>query len=278
MHMVICGCPEKVWNANFHQELCFFLFFLRGHVGATATFQPAATHAATSASTAKFRSFLRPIESKNVQRQFRCFSGLSDGWCSCAMGCCCFSGNIQDRLATGRTPHEKKTTPVQRPDHTSRANNSHTPIQDVVGWMHSERRADVHWSGDLLIADWDDLEKSIGSDRSPRQKNRVPGRPSHQGTYDGSLKQEEHVVPRPLRHRQVQKEGVEAGGDYDAQIQPPTSNEAGGDSNTDHTLPRKPQYVKREVTEKKGDFCCMSDKFFYSHHFARRGQLYVPKE
>ena len=53
---------------------------------------------------------------------------------------------------------------VQRPDHTSRANNSHTPIQDVVGWMHSERRADGHWSGDLLIADWDDLEKNIASE------------------------------------------------------------------------------------------------------------------
>ena len=30
--------------------------------------------------------------------------------------------------------------------------------------MHSERHADGHWSGDLLIADWDDLEKSIASE------------------------------------------------------------------------------------------------------------------
>ena len=35
------------------------------------------------------------------------FSGLSDGWCSGAMDAVAFLGNIQDRLANGRTPREK---------------------------------------------------------------------------------------------------------------------------------------------------------------------------
>ena len=38
------------------------------------------------------------------------------------------------------------------------------PYKMLSGWMHSERRVDVHWSGDLLFADWDDLEKSIASE------------------------------------------------------------------------------------------------------------------
>ena len=226
MDMVICGSPEKVWfffyeNVNFHQDF----FFLRGHVGGTATFQPAATHA-------KFRSLPWPIESKKEQRQFSCFflasqtAGAAAQWDAVAFR---ETFKIAWPLNEHRMKKYERGT-VQRSNHTSRANNSHTPIQDVVGCMHRERHADGHWSGDLLIADWDDLEKSIASDRSPRQKNRVPGRPSHQVTCDGSLKQEEHVVPRPLRHRQVRKEGYEAGGDSDAQIQPPPSNEAGGDS------------------------------------------------
>ena len=89
---------------------------------------------------------------------------------------------------------------VQRPDHTSRANNSHTPIQDVVGVDAQRTPCRCTLVGGLALCGLGRSREEYRV-RSPRQKNRVPGRPSHQGTYDGSLKQEEHVVPRPLRHR-----------------------------------------------------------------------------
>ena len=79
------------------------------------------------------------------------------------------------------------------------------------------------WSGDLLIADWDDLAKIIASSlHVTTLKSHEAQVTTAQFFYkqnknaDGTLKQEGPVVPRPPRHRQHEKEDDAAGGDSDA--------------------------------------------------------------
>ena len=65
------------------------------------------------------------------------------------------------------------------------------------------------WSGDLLIPDWGDLEDNVVSEvhakRFRFQKVRVTTTQEKCifPCADDKHKQEGHVVPRPLRHRQL---------------------------------------------------------------------------
>ena len=79
------------------------------------------------------------------------------------------------------------------------------------------------WSGDFLVADGEDLEKNIASDVHVKSFKSQEGQVTTvQGMFvfpcaDGSLEQEGHVVSRPPRHHQLQKEeDYKAEGNSDA--------------------------------------------------------------
>ena len=149
-------------------------------------------------------------------------SGLTDTWWSDATKCHSSLRNIQYYLADGRTPNEKRFNGI-----TSKR----------VSLQTSTSKA-----------------SSLKKYKSPQiRKMLLP-------CADGSIKQEGHVAPRPLRLQELRKE----------------EDEAGGDSDTDNALPRRHPTVERETTE-ENDVCCrISGDYVYRHHIAARGQLYVP--
>ena len=94
-------------------------------------------------------------------------------------------------------------------------------------------------TGDLLIADWSELEKNNVSEvhlkkvqvpRSTSQHRSRNGLEKFPCT-DGSLHHEGHLVPRPLPHRQLQTEEDVAVSDSDAHKQLLSPRKAEGDSN-----------------------------------------------
>ena len=101
------------------------------------------------------------------------------------------------------------------------------------------------WSGDLLIADWDDLVKNIASEvHVKRLKSEEVQVTTVQGKCvtpcaDGPLKQEGHVVSRHLRF----------------------------DNFKNKTMTREATLTRR-----------ISGDYVYRHHVAPRGQLCVPQE
>ena len=89
------------------------------------------------------------------------------------------------------------------------------------------------WPGDLLIVDWDDLEKNIASEVNVKrfesqevQVTTAHGQKTLHVLMDRSLKQEGHVVPRLPCHRQLQEEDDDAGGNSNADDKPRSQAEA----------------------------------------------------
>ena len=181
-------------------------------------------------------------------------SGLSDRWWSDAIECHRYLRNTHDSLTVGKTRHQTTIRcSTQLSHHTIRSRNiarihlhkRHTTSSEA--WQQNVGRHIYGggWSGDLLIADWDDLMKNIASEvHVKRLKSEEVQLTKFQDKCvipcaDGSLEQEGHVVSRHLRF----------------------------DNFKNKTMTREATLTRR-----------ISGDYVYRHHFAPRGQLCVPQE
>ena len=110
-------------------------------------------------------------------------SGLDEKWWSGSRECYCYLRNVQDLLADGKTPYERRFgEPFKRANNTFWINgwissdftewpSKNSSIwQESVTWNLSWLAGGI-WKGDILIADLEDLEKLNASDICTRITN-----------------------------------------------------------------------------------------------------------
>ena len=103
------------------------------------------------------------------------------------MECCCYLRNVQDLLPGGKTPYERRFgEPFRWPmilvgamvEYHSISVRDQSRLHPVgknvlpgifLGW---EPVAEEIWKGDILIADWEDFEKSDTSEIYPRRNTK----------------------------------------------------------------------------------------------------------
>ena len=184
------------------------------------------------------------------------------------MECSCSLRHIQDSLAIGRTPCEKRfTAPLNGPIRPfGRENVSQTHLtKQTKHRLHQlgEKMLSRILTGGPAYGGWMvrrlaccGLGRPHGIRRSSK-KIEVPECTKSPLLRDkcvfpcpgGPLKQDGHVALRPLRHQQLQEDDDLAGDDSDAQNQQPLPPIAEGKSDADSPLPRRPPSVEREATE-----------------------------
>ena len=113
-------------------------------------------------------------------------SGLPEEWCDCAMECGCYLRNVHDKIADGKTAFEKRY--VQKFDGPS------IPCETLVEYIPvtAKDKSRVHqfgqktlrgtllgcvpragggWSGDLMVADYEDLQESEAPEIHVKRSN-----------------------------------------------------------------------------------------------------------
>ena len=206
-------------------------------------------------------------------------SGLDETWWADSVECYCYLRNIQDLLADGKTPCEKRFgEPSEGPggngwtlsDFCTRPVKAPSIWQESFTWNIPRICVDCGglWKGDTLIADIEELEKMDASEIYPRRINvkevwiSQNGEnsifPIADGTAKVSGRDHEFREPTPRREQLVGSQ------DLRGELQ----GESAGPQPTG----------SKDDAEARKDFLSIQGDFMYRHHIEPRVQLHVPKE
>ena len=202
-------------------------------------------------------------------------SGFDDTWWSDPLECFCYLRNVQDLLADGKTPYERRVgESFKRPIN---------PFGALVEYLpNSEKdKARIHqfgkkvlpgiflgyaliaggiWKGDILIADIKELEKLDASEIYPRRLNAKEVLKTHKDGTCVSPVADGYEFQKPTLRREStarrQTLGRESHGDKE-EFQPEET---------------------KDDEEIQKDFWSIQGDFIYRHHIEPRVQLYVPRE
>ena len=212
-------------------------------------------------------------------------SGLDEKSCSDSMECCCYLRNVQDLLAYGKTPYERRCgESFKRTSYSIRRTSGISPKlreRDTKREsINSERKyfqncfigypliAGGIWKGDILIAVVEELEKLDASEIYPRRLNAKEVLISQKDRQflslvaDGSAKLSgrdyEFQEPTLRRESTVRRENLS--GEYHRD---------------------REEFRLEETKDDAGihkDFWSIQGDFIYRHHVETRVQFFVPKE
>ena len=205
-------------------------------------------------------------------------SGLDERLCADSMECYCYLRNVQDLVADGKTPCERRfAQPFKGPIIPFGAMVEYHPISVrdqsrvhqfgkkvllgiILGY---ELIASGIWKGDILIADLEDLEKMDPSEIYPRRIKAQEVLMTHKGdefifpVADGTAKWSgrDHEFREPTRRREQPVGSADLSGELQG---------ASGESQpTDST----------HDAEARAAFWSIQGDFFYRHHNEARVQL-----
>ena len=211
-------------------------------------------------------------------------SGLNESWWADSMECFTYLRNVQDLLSDGKTPYERRFgQPFEEPiipfgslveyhlDSAKDQSRIHQCGKKVlIGlFLGYTLYAGGLWKGDVLIADFDELETMDASEIYSKRLNANEVIFPKQGEFifpiaDGRIKtsggDQELRTSTLVKHRPIR-----------------------GESNIDFlresagSLP-PPQDSFPDAGEAMNDFWSMSGNFIYRHHVEPRVKLYSQKE
>ena len=201
-------------------------------------------------------------------------SGLDEKWWADSMECCCYLRHVQDHLADGKTPFERRFgEPLKGPIIPSGVNiiRFHRDIKQdfinlarkyhLVSFLWYELIAGRIWKGDILIANLEDLEKLDASEILSSMNQRERSIDITRGTRI-------HMPQLQLVQKNCQEETTNSENLRSEDL-----------SGIFQGKPGEPQPTEsKDDAEARADFWSIQGDFVCRHHNELRVQLYAPKE